>query len=207
MLDCTLCLDCFGVHFYILYTCFVAEEGCQHWERFQPGTATGYARLVESSKIDLLFSDLWTEISSVWEELKHIIEPLQQKISCDDVPLLNQAHGTLQSKPKEEVLPWPFVISVCFFNLRNDIMHLAGGASRASPLLYHHKNRFCPDYTSSVTKKRAAFMDVIRQHIPVLFLVKFGLRFPVVLMITLPSRTIHSFPDVATAMGRQTLNL
>lgn len=71
--------------------------------------------------------------------------------------------------------------------------------SQTSPLLYQVVFPPSPDYSFSVTKKPAAFMDIMRQlhSCPG---VKFGLSVPAVLMITLPSGARHTFEDLAAVM-------
>ena len=99
------------------------------------------------------------------------------------------------------------MIRVLFFHVRNDILHHASEASRDSPLLFQGKRLFVfPDYTSSVAKKRAAFTDVKRllHSCPG---VKFGLRFPATLKLTLPGGATHIFEDPATAMDFAKVNL
>lgn len=235
------------------------------------------------SKLDSLFCELRADISSVREELRHAIEPMQQKLSShdqaitelqractdhsdlltsldstvstlkaevklltdkcedlegrarrnnirlvgvpegaegarptefiaqllmdslglDELPLLDRAHRTLRSKPSDGKPPRPFVIRVHFFHVRNDILRRASEA----PLLHQGKKLFLfPDYTSSVAKKRAAFTDVKRllHSCPG---VKFGLRFPASLKITLPGGATHTFEDPATAMDFVKVNL
>lgn len=85
-------------------------------------------------------------------------------------------------------------------------LHLRRRWSR-TPLLHQGKRLFLfPDYTLSVAKKRAAFTDVKRllHSCPG---VKFGLRFPVTLKITLPGGATHTFEDPATAMDFAKVNL
>lgn len=85
--------------------------------------------------------------------------------------------------------------------MRNYILHQAGEASRTSPLLYQGTKLFLfPDYTSAVAKKRAAFSDVNR-HLHSCPGVKFGLRFPAILRITLPGGATHTFQDPDVAMN------
>lgn len=128
-----------------------------------------------------------------------VAQLLKDTLGLDEAPLLNRVHRTLRPKPKEGEPPRPLVIGVHFFHVINDIMRRAGEASWASPLLYRGKQLFFSDYTSLVAKKRAAFMDVKRQlhSCPG---VKFGLRFPAVLRITLPSGATHTFEDLAPEM-------
>ncbi|XDV29300.1 hypothetical protein PO909_032437 [Leuciscus waleckii] len=125
-----------------------------------------------------------------------IAQLLMDSLGLEEFPLLDRAHRTLRSKPSDGKPPRPFVIRVHFFHVRNDILRRASEA----PLLHQGKRLFLfPDYTSSVAKKRAAFTDVKRllHSCPG---VKFGLRFPATLKITLPGGATHTFEDPATAM-------
>lgn len=132
-----------------------------------------------------------------------IAQLLMDSLGLEELPLLDRAHRTLQSKPSDGKPPRPFVIRVHFFHVRNDILRRASEA----PLLHQGKRLFLfPDYTSSVAKKCAAFTDVKRllHSCPG---VKFGLRFPTILKITLPGGATHNFEDPATAMDFVKLNL
>lgn len=132
-----------------------------------------------------------------------IAQLLMDSLGLDELPLLDRAHRTLRSKPSDGKPPRPFVIRVHFFHVRNDILRRASEA----PLLHQGKKLFLfPDYTSSVAKKRAAFTDVKRllHSCPG---VKFGLRFPASLKITLPGGATHTFEDPATAMDFVKVNL
>lgn len=132
-----------------------------------------------------------------------IAQLLMDSLGLEELPLLDRAHRTLRSKPSDGKPPRPFVIRVHFFHVRNDILRRASEA----PLLHQGKRLFLfPDYTSSVAKKCAAFTDVKRllHSCPG---VKFGLRFPTILKITLPGGATHNFEDPATAMDFVKLNL
>lgn len=136
-----------------------------------------------------------------------IAQLLMDTLGLDELPLLDRAHRTLRSRPSDGKPPRPFVIRVHFFHVRNDILRRAGETSRDSPILFQGKRLFLfPDYTSSVAKKRAAFTDVKRllHSCPG---VKFGLRFPATLRITLPGGATHTFEDPATAMDFVKVNL
>lgn len=121
---------------------------------------------------------------------------LQEILRLDDKPLLDRAHRTLRDKPKEGDAPRPVVVRVHYFHIRNEILRRAG---EHAPLLYRGKRiSIFADYTSTVAKKRAAFGNVKRQlhSCPG---IKFGLLFPAVLRITLPSGDTHRFEDPAAA--------
>jgi len=136
-----------------------------------------------------------------------IAKLLMDSLGLADSPLLDRAHRTLRPKPGDGKPPRPFVIRVHFFHVRNDVLRRAGEASRDAPLLFQRKRPFLfPDYTSSVAKKHAAFTDVKRllHSCPG---VKFGLRFPVILRITLPGGATRTFEDPATAMDFVKANL
>ncbi|KAJ4933565.1 hypothetical protein JOQ06_030391, partial [Pogonophryne albipinna] len=121
---------------------------------------------------------------------------LRDLLKLDEKPLLDRAHRTLRERPKEGTLPRPFVVRVHFFHIRSQILQHAG---ESSPLLYNGKRiSIFPDYTSSVAKKRAAFVPVKRtlHSYPN---VKFGLLFPATLKITMPNGTSHRFEDPTVA--------
>lgn len=129
-----------------------------------------------------------------------IAQLLKDKLKLDETPVLDQAHRTLRAKPKAGEAPRPFIIRIHYFQVRNEILRHAGEISRASPLLYEGQKLFIfPDYTASVSKKRAAFAGVKRQlHSGTG--IKFGLLLPAVLKITLPGGSTHTFDDPNSAM-------
>lgn len=125
-----------------------------------------------------------------------VAQLLKETLRLDEKPLLDRAHRTLRSKPKEGEAPRPFVIRVHYFHIRNEILRRAG---ELSPLLYRGKRISAfADYTSTVAKKRAAFGGVKRQlhSCPG---IKFGLMYPAVLRITLSDGRAHRFEDPAAA--------
>ncbi|KAJ8400420.1 hypothetical protein AAFF_G00395440 [Aldrovandia affinis] len=76
---------------------------------------------------------------------------LQELLGLDEKPLLDRAHRTLRSRPREGEPPRPFVIRVHFFHVRNDMLKRSGDAS---PLLYKGRRvSIFPDYTTAVAKK------------------------------------------------------
>ncbi|KAA0715464.1 hypothetical protein E1301_Tti019579 [Triplophysa tibetana] len=127
-------------------------------------------------KIDSLSCELRADISSVREELRHAIEPMQQKLSSHD-----QTITELQRACTDH--------SDLLTSLDSTVCTL-----KAEVKLLTDK---CEDL--EVAKKRAAFTDVKRllHSCPG---VKFGLRFPATLKITLPGGATHTFEDPATAM-------
>ncbi|KAK1879038.1 LINE-1 retrotransposable element ORF1 protein, partial [Dissostichus eleginoides] len=121
-----------------------------------------------------------------------VAQLLRDLLKLDEKPLLDRAHRTLRERPKEGTPPRPFVVRVHFFHIRSQIPQRAG---ESSPLLYNGKRiSIFPDYTSSVSKKRAAFVPVKRtlHSYPN---VKFGVLFPATLKITMPNGTSHRFED------------
>lgn len=121
---------------------------------------------------------------------------LQELLGLDEKPLLDRAHRTLRSRPREGEPPRPFVIRVHFFHVRNDMLKRSGDAS---PLLYKGRRvSIFPDYTTAVAKKRASFGDVKRQ-LRACPGVKYGLIYPAVLRLTLPDSSTHRFEDPAVA--------
>ncbi|KAI4832981.1 hypothetical protein KUCAC02_015915 [Chaenocephalus aceratus] len=125
-----------------------------------------------------------------------IAKLLQEILRLDEKPLLDRAHRTLRDRPREGDAPRPFVVRVHYFHIRNEILRRAG---ELSPLLCQGKRiSIFADYTSTVAKKRAAFGTVKRQlhSCPG---IKFGLLYPAVLRITLPSGDTHRFEDPTAA--------
>lgn len=125
-----------------------------------------------------------------------VAQLLRDLLKLDEKPLLDRAHRILRERPKEGTPPRPFVVRVHFFHIRSQILQRAG---ESSPLLYNGKRiSIFPDYTSSVAKKRAAFVPVKRilHSYPG---VKFGLLFPATLRITMPNGTSHRFEDPTVA--------
>lgn len=121
---------------------------------------------------------------------------LQELLGLDEKLLLDRAHRTLRSRPREGEPPRPFVIRVHFFHVRNDMLKRSGDAS---PFLYKGRRvSIFPDYTTAVAKKRASFGDVKRQ-LHACPGVKYGLIYPAVLRLTLPDSSTHRFEDPAVA--------
>lgn len=121
---------------------------------------------------------------------------LQELLGLDEKLLLDRAHRTLRSRPREGEPSRPFVIRVHFFHVRNDMLKRSGDAS---PLLYKGRRvSIFPDYTTAVAKKRASFGDVKRQ-LRACPGVKYGLIYPAVLRLTLPDSSTHRFEDPAVA--------
>lgn len=126
-----------------------------------------------------------------------VAKVLQNLLGMDSEPVLDRAHRTLRSKPKEGEPPRPFVVRVNMFQQRNEIIQKA---SSSAPLFYQGKRvSVFPDFTASVAKKRAAFTKV-KKELHSCPGVKFGLFYPAVLRITLPSGQAHRFEDPAIAM-------
>lgn len=92
---------------------------------------------------------------------KFMAHLLQELLGLEEKPLLDRAHRTLRSRPRDGEPPRPFVIRVHFFHVRNDILRRSG---EASPLLYKGKSvSIFADYTTAVAKKRASFGAVKHQ--------------------------------------------
>lgn len=121
---------------------------------------------------------------------------LQELLGLEEKPLIDRAHRTLQSRPRDGEPPQPFVIRVHFFHVRNDILKRSG---EASPLIYRGKRiSIFPDYTTAVAKKRATFGPV-KHQLRACPGVKFGLIYPAVLRLTLPDNSTHRFEDPTAA--------
>ena len=121
---------------------------------------------------------------------------LQDILGLDDKPMLDRAHRTLRTKPKDGEPPRPLVMRVNLFQVRNQILRRAG---EASPLSYMGRRiSIFPDFTPAVAKKRAAFATV-KKELHSCPNVKFGLLYPATLRITLPGGQTHRFEDPALA--------
>lgn len=122
---------------------------------------------------------------------------LQDLLGLEAKPLLDRAHRTLRAKPKQGEPPRPIVIRVNRFPDRNLILQRA---SKASPLMFNGRRiHIFPDFVPTVAKQRAAFAAVkkeLRDHPGV----RFGLRYPATLLITLPSGQEKRFENPDSAM-------
>ncbi|KAI4808375.1 hypothetical protein KUCAC02_000437 [Chaenocephalus aceratus] len=120
-------------------------------------------------KIDSLSSSLRSEITSVRKEVKESIGPLQAKVEQHGQTVLELERAATDHSGR--------------------ITELEATGKRIS---------IFADYTSTVAKKRAAFGTVKRQlhSCPG---IKFGLLYPAVLRITLPSGDTHRFEDPTAA--------
>ncbi|KAK7882797.1 hypothetical protein WMY93_028971 [Mugilogobius chulae] len=122
---------------------------------------------------------------------------LRDLLGLDSKPVLDLAHRTLGPKPGDGGTPRPFIARVNLFQQRNEILRKAGASA---PLLYKGKRvSVFPDFTATVSKKRAAFTKV-KKELRSCPGVKFGLFYPAVLRITLPSGQNHKFEDPLLAM-------
>lgn len=127
---------------------------------------------------------------------KFVSALLKDVLELDGAPLLDRAHRSLRAKPKPGEPPRVFIMRVHYTHVRDEILR----KSSQKPLFYNGKKVYIfPDYTSAVTKKRAAFGDV-KKRLRVVEGVKFGFRFPASLRITFPGKKEHSFEDPALAM-------
>ncbi|KAJ4923675.1 hypothetical protein JOQ06_014159 [Pogonophryne albipinna] len=106
-----------------------------------------------------------------------IAKLLQEILRLDEKPLLDRAHRTLRDRPREGDAPRPFVVSVHYFHIRKEILRRAG---ELSPLL-------C---------QASCFWNCQLHSCPG---IKFGLLYPAVLRITLPSGDTHRFEDPTAA--------
>lgn len=122
---------------------------------------------------------------------------LMELLGLEEKSGLDRAHRTLRAKPKEGEPPRPLVIRVTLFPERNNILRRAG---QSSPLLHQGKRVYIfPDFTPTVAKHRAAFIQVKRE-LRACADVKFGLRYPATLHITTASGQTHKFDDPDRAM-------
>uniref|UniRef100_A0A3P9J1C5 L1 transposable element RRM domain-containing protein n=1 Tax=Oryzias latipes TaxID=8090 RepID=A0A3P9J1C5_ORYLA len=122
---------------------------------------------------------------------------LQDLLSLDSKPVLDLAHRSLGARPRDGDPPRPFIARVNLFQQRNEILRKAGASA---PLLYQGKRvMIFPDFTATVSKKRAAFAKV-KKELRSCPGVKFGLFYPAVLRITLSGGQHHRFEDPVLAM-------
>lgn len=122
---------------------------------------------------------------------------LKDILGLEEKPGLDRAHRTLRARPGEGEPPRPMVVRVTQFQVRNAILRRAG---EASPLLYNGKRVFIfPDFTPSVAKQRAAFSKV-KKELHACGNVKFGLRYPATLHITVSGGQTHKFVDPDRAL-------
>lgn len=121
---------------------------------------------------------------------------LQELLGLEDKPLLDRAHRSLRSRPRDGEPPRPFIIRVHFFHVRNDMLKKA---AERSPLLHNGKRiSVFADYTTAVAKKRASFGEVKRQ-LRACSGVKYGLIYPATLRLTLQDNSTHRFEDPTLA--------
>ena len=126
-----------------------------------------------------------------------IAKLLMDLLGLDVMPGLDRAHRTLRAKPKDGEPPRPMVIRVTQFQARNDILRRAG---RSFTLLHNGKRvHIFPDFTPTVAKRRAAFVQVKRE-LHTCANVKFGLRYPATLHITMSGGQTHRFEDPDQAL-------
>lgn len=128
---------------------------------------------------------------------EYVSQLLMDLLNLDAKPVLDRAHRTLRAKPKEGEPPRPMIIRVNQFQVRNAILRRAG---EASPLLHNSKRMFIfPDFTPAVAKRRAAF-TMVKKELHSCDSVRFGLRYPAILHITLPDGRRHKFEDPGEAL-------
>ncbi|CAB1446947.1 unnamed protein product [Pleuronectes platessa] len=85
------------------------------------------------------------------------------------------------------------VIRVTQFQVRNAILRRAG---QSSPLLHNEKRvHIFLDFTPTVARRRAAFVQVKRE-LHACAHVKFGLRYPATLHITMSGGQTHRFEEL-----------
>ena len=102
-----------------------------------------------------------------------------------------EAYRTVRAKLKEGEPPRPMVIRVTLFQVKNDILNCAG---EASPLLYNGKRvHVLPDFTPTLAKQKA-FINV-KKELHSCAQVKFSLRYPATLHITMWRVQTHRFED------------
>ena len=121
---------------------------------------------------------------------------LKEILALEDTPRLDRGHRSLAQKPREGERPRPFIMRVHHGDVKDRILRLS---SQKKQLFYKGKRVFIfPDFAPEIAKKRAAFTGVKRllYDIPN---VRFGLRFPATLRITL-NGVEKSFEDPGLAM-------
>ncbi|GCC24520.1 hypothetical protein chiPu_0002921 [Chiloscyllium punctatum] len=129
---------------------------------------------------------------------------LQDLLSIETKPVLDSAHHTLHAKPKEGKLFCPMVIRVNQFQVRNHILRCTGNASF---LVYNGKRIFIfPEFTLTVAKQRVVFAKV-KKKLHSCPNIKFGLCYPAILHIILPSGLTYRYDDSGRAMHFVNKNL
>ena len=127
-----------------------------------------------------------------------IAKLLKELLQLDELPVLDRCHRSLRAKPKDSEPPRPLIMKVHYFQTRNLILRQA---RECSPLMYKDvKLSIFPDFTQAVRKKRALFAKV-KKELHSCPGVKFGLMYPAVLRITLPSGQTRKFEDPEKAMN------
>ncbi|ROL48201.1 hypothetical protein DPX16_22801, partial [Anabarilius grahami] len=126
-----------------------------------------------------------SEGSRTTEFIAHL---LQEILGLDSQPVLLE---------KRKAASPPFIIKVNSFQVQSQILRCAW---QSSPLLFNGKKlSIFPDFAPSVAKKRTAFASV-KKELHSCPNVKFGLRFPATLQITLPGGEVHRFEDPNLAL-------
>lgn len=126
-----------------------------------------------------------------------VAKMLQELLALDFVPTLDRAHRGLRPPPNEGDPPRVIVVKFHYFQEREVVFREA--ASKAPLTLQGKKVSIFPDYTAEVAKKRAAFTEA-KRLLRNCKGVKFGILFPAVLRITLPTGQDKRFDDPAEAI-------
>lgn len=122
---------------------------------------------------------------------------LQEVLGLDEKPLLDRAHRSLQTKPKPDQPPRPFIARVHFFHVRELIIRQA---RQLQSLSFSGRPIYIfPDLTAAEATKIAAFGDA-RKRLRKIEGARFGFRQPAKFRITLPGAKERVFTNPQLAM-------
>lgn len=123
---------------------------------------------------------------------------LKDALNLEKIPLLDRAHRTLRSRPTDDnAPPRAFVVKCHYFSEKEDLMRKAT-AMKSIITAHGDQIRIFPDFTQTVNKQRAAFSEV-RSLLRECDGVRFGLRYPATLRITMRDGRQTSFKDPVEA--------
>lgn len=85
---------------------------------------------------------------------------LKDVLELDEEPLLDRAHRSLQKQPQPGEPPRALILKLHYFHVREEILHRARDKNH---ITYNGRRlHIFPDYSPSVSKRRAAFNEVRR---------------------------------------------
>lgn len=127
-----------------------------------------------------------------------VAELLKDLLALQNSPLLDRAHRSLQSRPGPGE-PSRAIILKCHYH--HECEEILRRAREMKIPLTHQGMRLhvFPDYTPSVSKKRASFTDV-RRTLRGMSGAKYGFIYPARLRVTLPGHEERRFTDAKEAM-------